>query len=428
MKAALDRAVPWMLVAALLAASVVWIARPARGRLSSRPEGGGDFAGYLIVGELALGGKDIYRDAPPNVNTWPPFFSLVCVGLALVARPTPIAARAAWLALNYGLFYWSVRMCSLLIYEREFRLWRREGMLCATSPEIWVPIVLCYRFILGNFDHLQVNIVIFALTLAGLYWQARSKDGWAGAAIGLAAAMKVMPIVILPYFVFRKRYRLAAVGTAVTLALTAAPAAVYGWARFERYFVEWLQALGVGWRVSRMNQSVFAMFDRYLGYGTPLVAAGELSPARSGTLAPVVATAIVLLVVVAVAIVTFRAPGGRDDLKTLAEYAVVLVVSALFGPVCWKAYLVVLLFACMVLYGARAQPAVAPAVRAWITAALALYFLVAALPAPGIVGKHAARLIEAASGPTIGALLLLAGLLGLRESLNVATAPGDQNR
>ena len=46
----------------------------------------GDFRGYIEVGELVLRGADIYADARPDVNTWPPLYAVVCVPFALLAR------------------------------------------------------------------------------------------------------------------------------------------------------------------------------------------------------------------------------------------------------------------------------------------------------------------------------------------------------
>ena len=52
----------------------VWVQRAA------------DFAGYLRVGDVVLHGAHLYLDAPPGINTWPPFFGLLCVPLSLLAR------------------------------------------------------------------------------------------------------------------------------------------------------------------------------------------------------------------------------------------------------------------------------------------------------------------------------------------------------
>src|SRR5262249_31703751 len=53
----------------------------------------GDFDGYLQVGGLILSGGHAYYEPPVGLNTWPPFFSVFCVPLALLAKVTPYLAR-----------------------------------------------------------------------------------------------------------------------------------------------------------------------------------------------------------------------------------------------------------------------------------------------------------------------------------------------
>jgi hypothetical protein len=82
----------WILFALALYAVIgffVWIRRA------------GDFAGYLVVGELVLANRHLYIGPDTAPNTWPPFFSLLCVPLALLARLSPYLARGLWLCLNF---------------------------------------------------------------------------------------------------------------------------------------------------------------------------------------------------------------------------------------------------------------------------------------------------------------------------------------
>ena len=219
----LQRLIPWAVLAFVVGGSVSWIRRP------------GDFAGYVLVGDLVLSGQDIYRDSPPGLNTWPPFFSLLCVPFALLARPTPYLARGVWLAMNFALLWMALKSLVRLVYHTELRLHPTTACLSLATPEALLPLLLCYRFILGNFDHLQVNIIIFACAVAGLYWHARGRDVRAGALLGLAGALKIMPVLFVPYFVYRRRFRVAAATAVATAAFSLSPILIYGWPRFIDY-------------------------------------------------------------------------------------------------------------------------------------------------------------------------------------------------
>ena len=380
--------------------------------------------GYLTVGQLALAGRDIYRESPPGINTWPPFFSLLCIPLALLARPTSYLARGVWLALNFGLLWVTLKMLSQLVYARPLRLRDTPGALSFVSPEILLPVVLCYRFVLSNFDHLQVNIVIFTGALAGLYWHARGHDLRGGIALGLASALKVMPVLFIPYFVYRRRYRMAALSTLATAAFSLAPSLLYGWARFIDYVGAWRHAITVGWGVGKMNQSVFAMLDRYVGHGiTPWHAPAVIVLPESGVLLVRLLSSAALAAITVAALLLFRGREAPDSPASIAEYSVVFIVSALFGPLAWKAYLVVLLVPCMLLVRLVRDGQISTGERRVVIGALAVYFTLGGLTAQGLVGKRMADTLEMLSCTTLGTLVLLATLLWLRPRLACGSLP-----
>jgi glycosyl transferase family 87 len=401
------------LVVFIVAGSVAWIKRP------------GDFAGYVLVGNLVLEGREIYRDAPPRINTWPPFFSLLCVPLALLAAPTDYLARGVWIALNVALLLVVLRLLARLVYGQSFSL-RADGPgLSPASPELLVPLLVTGRYVVANFEHLQINLVLFALTLGGLYLVATGREAAGGALIGLGAAIKVMPAAFLLYLAYRRRWRAVLAGGLATAILSLSPIVVFGWARFWGYVVDWRAAVAAGWGAGRMNQSVFAMWDRLLGHHLlPLAARGADEIPESGHPLPLWITALCLILVVALALRAFRWRAQPDGRAALAEWSVVFVVAALFGPVSWKAYLVVLLLPHTLLFAIWRDPAVVPRVRRIAGGVLLASFVLGGLTAHGLVGRGLAERLEMTSVVTAGALVVLGGLLWLRWRLPVAGGAG----
>ena len=82
----------------------------------------GDFAGYLLVGDLVLDGGHVYVYAPACVNTWPPLFSLGCSPLALIARLSPTLARGLWVVLNYAAVLLLLDVLARLVYGKRLSL------------------------------------------------------------------------------------------------------------------------------------------------------------------------------------------------------------------------------------------------------------------------------------------------------------------
>jgi alpha-1,2-mannosyltransferase len=414
-----------------------WLARPAGRRLVLRalllvPGIGfflwirrpGDFAGYLLVGDLVLEGRHIYLDAPSHINTWPPFFSLLCVPLALLAAPTPYLARGLWIVLNAGLVVVILGLLARLVHGQRLQL-RAEGPgLSPADPALLVPLLLSGRYVLGNFEHLQINVVLFALALGGLALQARGRALAGGGLLGLAAAIKVMPIAFVAYLAYRRRWRAAGAAALATAACSLSPILVFGWGRFWAYVAVWRDQVAAGWGAGRMNQSVLAMWDRWLGHRLwPLTAGGVDALPESGAPATLVAVGLTLVLVGAAAAWAFRGHPSPDGWPALAEWSAVFVAASIFGPVSWKSYLVVFLLPNALLFAAWRSSHLAPGVRRGAAGVLGAAFVLGGLTAPGLVSRPLAERLEMSSVVTLAALVLLGGVLWFRRQLPLA-APG----
>jgi hypothetical protein len=369
-----------------------------------------DFGSYLWSGESVLIGRHIYGAPPPGVwNTWPPFFSLLAVPLVLLDRVSPYLSRGAWLLANLVCLVSILRMLSRLIHGRTLGL---------AEPGVLVPLLLTDRFISTNLDHLQINILLFWLVLAGLVVAERGSARarlLGGVPIGLAAAIKLMPLAFLPYLALRRRVWTAISTFVVFLLLTFSPILVFGRDRFFWYARDYRIVLSNGWGVGKMNQSVFAMLDRWLGLRiAPLSTYGVNFVRSSGRVLPIAATGFVLLAIVVLAALAFRAPGGGEPRARAAEWGVVFIVAAAFAPIAWKAYYVVLLIPNMLLFAAWRDPRAAPAFRRTAGRLLLAASILAWLPSRGLVGKDLAGRLEMSASVTLAALVSLAGLLWLR--------------
>ena len=394
----------------------------------------GDFRGYLEVGELLLRGGDIYADARPDVNTWPPLFSVVCVPFALLARVSVYLARGVWLLLNAGLIVGLLQMTIRLTYGRPLTL--GAGGISLASAAVLGPLVLSSRFFLGNLDRLQINVFILFCSVAGCLLLARGRPGTGGAVIGVAAAIKVLPVFFVPYFAW-KRWWAALAGT-LTAGVTCSllPIVVFGPTVYWTYVQRWLEIASGGWPVRKGNQSVYAMVDRLYTHGAVFWSPAHMRLTASGD--PMVAAAVygLLLVVVVLSLHVTRR-GGRDPAGAAAitEYALVLCVAVLFSPLAWKHYFVFLWPGYVALwrmaFNAETDAAIGvgrlATVPEWpvvpATARRRLVYLVTAsfvlttLSVRGVVGKEASLTLETLSAVTLGALLVLGALLYVRAVL-----------
>ena len=388
----------------------------------------GDFRGYMEVGELVLQGGDIYAESRPDVNTWPPLYAVVCIPFALLARVNVYLARAVWLGLNFACIVALFRLSVRLVYRVPLVLRERPGAVALASGAVLGPLVLSARFLLGNLDRLQINLVMLAACLLAGVWLARGRQVAAGTLLGFAAAVKVLPIFFLPYLAWRRWWSALAAAIATGVTASVAPVLIYGWERFVAYARYWIALSAGSWPVRKGNQSIYAMVDRLYTHDAIVWDASQKRLTASND--PVVAVLVYgLLAVVALLFVLAARRGGRraDDVATTIELAIVLCVTVLFAPLAWKHYFVFLLLGQFVLWRAAFGDGygLAATVRHRVAAMLALSYVLTTLTVRGVVGKHLAQTLETMSAVTLGALVVLAALLYLRAAVGAAEDAGS---
>ena len=170
-------------------------------------------AARLVVGGQSLYGGPIWRWAP---FTYPPFAAVVLTPLALL----PLAVDEVLVTVLGVVALFAVLVLALRLptADREAptrtQHWRYALFPLAAAAALWLEPVT------ATLGYGQINLVIALLIVGDLSRRdaARSK----GALIGLAAGMKLTPLIFVPYLLLSRRRRSAivALGTfASTVAL-----------------------------------------------------------------------------------------------------------------------------------------------------------------------------------------------------------------
>jgi alpha-1,2-mannosyltransferase len=326
-------------------------------------------------------------------------------------------ARGVWLALNMACIVALFRLAVELVYGRPLTLAGRPGTIAFASAAVLGPLVLSTRFLLGNLDRLQINMVILAACLLGVAWIVRGRRAAGGALIGFAAAVKVLPVFFLPYFAWKGWWRTLAAAVATGAAASLAPILVFGPERFVAYARHWIALSAGSWPVRKGNQSVYAMVDRLYTHGAIFWSAAHKRLTASND--PVVASLVYgLLAIVVLLFVVATRRGGRAPapIAVPIEVAIVLTVTVLFAPLAWKHYFVFLLLGQFVLWRAAFGDGVGldHADRRRVAWMVALSYVLTTLTVRGVVGKSLAQTLETMSAVTLGAFVVLGALLWLR--------------
>ncbi len=211
--------------------------------------------------------------------TYPPFAALLFAAVA----PLPWPA-ALWLMTGASMAALAVTVW-LTAGQLGWAGWSRLGLAAAvTAAAFWTePVQRALH--LG-----QVELLLMALVVGDLGQPGRRR--WRGAGIGLAAGVKLVPLIFIPYLLLTRRFRQAAVASGVfagTLAL--------GWAVLPQASARWLlggdflTASRTGFIGFQANQSLRGLLTRlaagtdpataiWLGLAAAAAAVGLLAGAR----------------------------------------------------------------------------------------------------------------------------------------------------
>jgi alpha-1,2-mannosyltransferase len=375
------------------------------------------FSGYVTLGEAVLHGADPYgarfTDDPP-LNTWPPFFGFVAAALALLARLSLHGTLLLWQVGSVLALWGAIRLLARFFETDGDRLtfWpSTPDRLSFVSAAVLVPVLLSARLLQEHLQHTQVNLLLLFLVLLAFHWFRTGRRAAGGLSLALAASIKAVPILFLPYLLYKRAWRAAAWTVAFLLALNVVlPAAAFGPAAAARQWQAWRALSGreLARPMSRhYNQSLLAASKRLL-----TVEGGARDPVRYAITAWPTERAARLFVVVAalgalgLATAFRRHPPGLTDRSAAAEVAICLPAATLVTPLAWKAHFVTLLAGYWYVWWALRQLPPGRG-RRWRLGLLWVSGALITLSAPALVGKGVTGVLESLNVITLGALMVV---------------------
>ena len=380
---------------------LVFVIAPLTGHFGGEFE---DFGAYLGAAQASAAHSDIYAAFTQQTQNvalsgfdYPPVVALLVTPLAWV--PVHVAVTA-WLLIGVAATFAGALMVT-------------RTLLPATWPrlELAVFMTVLYAPATYNLWHGQMNPVVFLLLALALRSWVRGEETRCGALIGLAAAIKLAPVVLLLLLLRRRWWKGTAAAGAVLAVGFGGGVLVYGLHTTVEYVQSVLPVLSRddGWLY---NQSWAGAVNRLAGHS---VLAFE--PSLLVTRIVAVALSAVSL---AAAAWTVR-PGREEPERRGAQFGAGVIAMLLAGTITWYAHdihLLIPLAAGAALVARRREfrrPLVITVVLAALTTAVLAPLLISAASMPSIVAVSQTGwwwpLLQLTSAPTFAAAALLAALV-----------------
>jgi hypothetical protein len=373
---------------------------------------GSDFRGFLIAGDRFIEGRFLYEDSRVATNvTWPPFFAIFITPFSLLARLNLPLTQVIWYIINALLFLFTIDIWCRLFYERPIGWFSENKPHSFYSLSIFIPLVLIAQSVFKVFVPLQLNIlVLFLMSLSFLHLK-EEKNYLSGFWLGLISAIKVFPVLALPYFIYRRKFKALFVCVVTGLVLTLGPILRYGWGDYLHNLQVWIQiSLSGGYPLGGLNQSMYAMIGRWVASSPFIIMSQKLPTPPLDSLGSIAALWLYRGFYILLLGIFFYWLYKQNYRFLAMEAAFMIVLAMLFSPIAWRNYWIITFPGYFVLYNLYLKDDAKDKVlfySIWIS-----FFLVTVLQVVGqIIGPLRGFFMCVISNQTLGALLLLFALL-----------------
>ncbi|MBI4574166.1 MAG: DUF2029 domain-containing protein [candidate division NC10 bacterium] len=407
---------PWarrcVIAACVAVIAVQWVVIMHR-----RAKGIGDFDVSREFGRRFLAREYLYAG-----GTHYPYMPSAAMYFAPLAMVNPTLGLALRYAVAVGCLWLTFHLLWSMVRDRA-KGGSSRGFEIAT-----ITTLLASHYIVRDLDDGGPHLILLAVLVGGIQCVWRGRDGLGAMWFGLATALKAPAGLFLPFFLWKRQWRLAAWTAAATACWILLPVVWMGPTSWWNHQREWSRvalgsALGDSAPVADLserrvqNQALRPAVMRFLVTypdGHPLrlshpayVSVLDLSPVTSGRLA----TGAVLGLVAICAWYGRQRYDGPADPRFLLECSAVLILALLLAPVAWLQHLVQIVPA---LYVTVAERQTNRKLGRPATTAMWGYMVLAVVLNREMLGRDVYLLLLSYHIHTI-ALLLVLGVLLLRR-------------
>ena len=362
--------------------------------------------------------------------SYPPFFAFISIPLALLPYQL---AKMSYFFLSVGALLMSVIWLKKIIENSERFKIPEDSHMSKFFTGIY--LLLTARFIINNFEHLQSDMFVLLSMTGGLYFFTKGKNVHSALMLALGASIKVTPFLILIYFLWKREWKLFALGLIFTITLNLLPDIFFGSNRDNSYLSEWTPLISgrlnpqetlsetdeVWGLTSRMNQSLSTTLQRYFTDAPVITYSDHEVHVNMLSLEPknvkLIALFIILIMAAGFAWVTRKKYKSRSDDRYLVEYALALILILLASPVSSKPHFSILLLSHALIIASIYHGQLN---KGYLNS-LIFAFILSTLMVDGIVGIEIGRYFEALGNVTFHAVtagsLVLIILLNLKPKI-----------
>ncbi len=365
---------------------------------------GGDLESYLRASRRLAAGENIYvNEIFPYM--YPPFLAFLLTPLVFFSLG---AAKLLWYLGN---------ICFIILsFILLFKLARPErGKRFLLT---FLSLLFTLRF-LGDSTHRgQVNILILLLCVLTLYFFSRKRLVWAALFLAMAIAVKLTALLLVAYFLFKRKFRFCGLTAVCLILVLLLPAVSAGFNQNINALKQYPTEAANIYDHDKLNQSLHnAMFHLFHP-----VAIKDNSDIHVLQLDEGLIKWLTYLLILALALVSafkFKRNSGDNGMQFYIEFAIVIALMLLFSPVSRKDHFITLLIPYFFYCHSLLDPSIFKRLKnkKLLLTCLLASFLLSSATVETVIGNLASDLLESYFCVTWGTIMLWIGLLVLRQEM-----------
>ena len=191
---------------------------------------GGDFDVFLDAAQKLQNHQNIYN--PPFIKGLQYYYSVFFALILVPFSSNFLLSEFAWSLLSCFLLY-----CTFILVKGYLDLAPLTG-----KQQAWwagLTVLLAVQFILYNISMVQITMFLLWAVFESINLISKGKQITAGALLGLAINIKIMPVLIWPYLFWRGHFKALGVSILTFLGLLWVPALFIGWEENQTLLASW---------------------------------------------------------------------------------------------------------------------------------------------------------------------------------------------
>jgi len=284
-----------------------------------------DFNVVHRAGARILDRENLYNFADGHyLYKYSPFFALLVAPLGLLPR-------------SMAGFLWLLGMCICLFFI--IKMAKQMIMGDKSPPEYFYvfSLLLASKFLVREITLGQTDFLILLLVLLSLQFIQGGKEFLAGIFLALSILIKPTSLIFIPYFLYKKRFKVTVSAIIMSLVFLSLPSLIYGFSGNLNLLSDWKTIMSVSsppLLAVDMNQSIFAFFYRLLTSAPYEVNIFNLSYTAVNTLAYVTIICLFLFLLFLNRKSKVMEQFLLHDRESI-EYSLLFIFMALFSPLGW---------------------------------------------------------------------------------------------